>query len=61
MKNLSNLFNVLDDDPDFKLTTCVTGFKETANPYYVWQAIRVCTEHNKAFPEWVIRTYLKIV
>jgi hypothetical protein len=50
---LSGLTLDLIRNPDFQLTVAKAEWEETANPYYVWQAIGVCVGGKKAFPEWV--------
>jgi hypothetical protein len=35
-------------------------WEETANPVYVWEAIAVCTKHERSLPDWVM-AYLAVV
>ena len=41
-------------DPDLMFLSFLNGWENTRNPYYVWNAIHLCTEHNRQFPEWVL-------
>jgi hypothetical protein len=49
-----DLLGALVRSPDFHLELGDIGREETGNPYYAWLAIRICIEHHKAFPDWVI-------
>jgi hypothetical protein len=40
-------------DPSLKLKAYLHGYVETKNPVYMWQAIKLCTEHNLPLPDWV--------
>jgi hypothetical protein len=44
-------------DPGFMTRAHRSGWEETNNPVYVWEAIAVCTEHKKPLPDWIV-TYL---
>jgi hypothetical protein len=44
-------------DPDLNIRADRSGWEETGNPVYVWQAVAVCTQHKKPLPDWII-TYL---
>jgi hypothetical protein len=41
-------------DPGFNIRTCRSGWVETRNPVYVWEAVAVCTEHKKPLPDWIM-------
>ena len=45
------------NDPDFKLESAFKSYTETGNPYFAWEAVKVCNSHNKPFPDWLC-TYL---
>jgi hypothetical protein len=40
--------------PDFYMRTCRGGWQKEGNPFFVWRAVAVCTEHKKPFPDWVM-------
>ena len=43
--------------PDFVLTCAFAQWRDSQNPYFVWQAIEVCTREKIEFPAWA-REYL---
>jgi hypothetical protein len=49
----SEMFEVVRRDPDFQLDVLVHSIADTGNPYYAWQALSVCLEHKKEFPDWL--------
>jgi hypothetical protein len=46
-------FLALSKDPIFQLQICRISYSETENPVYFWRAIKLCTDHNLRFPDWV--------
>jgi hypothetical protein len=42
------------DDPDFRIRICRGAWQRAGNPFFVWGAVAVCTEHKKPFPDWVM-------
>jgi hypothetical protein len=40
-------------DLRLKLEMELAGYIETKNPVYVWQAIKLCTDHKLPLPDWV--------
>jgi hypothetical protein len=47
------LFEPLLNDPDFKLESAFESYTESGNPYFAWEAVKVCNSHNKPFPDWL--------
>jgi hypothetical protein len=45
------------NEPDFLLKSAVKSYTETGNPYFAWEAIKVCNTHSKPYPDW-LRAYL---
>jgi len=43
----------LASQPNFELAGAHSMWVETANPYYAWKAIQVCTQEKIPFPDWV--------
>jgi hypothetical protein len=43
----------LSKDLDFQLKARLSRYLETENPVYVWRAIKLCTDYNLPFPDWV--------
>jgi hypothetical protein len=41
-------------DPDFRIRADRSQWEETGNPVYVWEAVAVCAERKRPFPEWVV-------
>jgi hypothetical protein len=56
----SDRYLALSKDPHFQLQARLSGYLETENPLYCWQAIKLCTDHNLPFPDWV-SIYLSMV
>jgi hypothetical protein len=44
-------------DPDVLLKHFDALWKQSDNPYWVWEAVNLCAEHERQFPDWV-RHYL---
>jgi hypothetical protein len=57
---LDKMARPLIRDPDFWIRMYRSGWEKTASPVYAWQAVAVCTEHKKPFPDWVMG-YLAVV
>jgi hypothetical protein len=49
----TKMFEVVTRDPDFRLDTFLCAFADTANPYYMWQALDVCLKHKREIPGWL--------
>jgi hypothetical protein len=41
-------------DPEFMLKAALALLSDGGNPYYAWWAIKICIDHKKPFPEWVL-------
>ena len=41
-------------DSDFMTEGALASWADTGNPHYVWFAIKICTEHKKPLPEWIL-------
>jgi hypothetical protein len=50
---LSDKFDAVSQDPKFRLTAYLNTFLDTENPVYCWEAIKLCSDHNLPFPDWV--------
>jgi len=46
--------------PDIRIRALRSGFAETGNPAYVWQAVAICAEHSRPLPDWIL-AYLGVV
>jgi hypothetical protein len=49
----ARLFEIVRNDPDFRLRMFLSALADTANPYYAWQALDVCLKHKKEIPDWL--------
>jgi hypothetical protein len=56
----SDMFLALSNDPHMRLDACLARYSETENPVFFWEALKVCTDHNLPYPDWVC-SYLSAV
>jgi hypothetical protein len=47
-------------DPSLRLEACLDGYQQTENPVYMWEAIKLCTEHSCPLPD-LVSAYLGAV
>jgi hypothetical protein len=51
---IREMFEIVRRDPDVWLQVAALQLEDTGNPYYAWMAVRVCIEHKKEFPDWLL-------
>jgi hypothetical protein len=52
--SLREMFEAVKRDPNFWLSGAVRELADTGNPYWAWNAIQVCIQHQKEFPDWLL-------
>jgi hypothetical protein len=45
---------IRNPEPDFLLQGAYAELVDTGNPYYAWLAVKVCVEHKRELPDWVL-------
>jgi hypothetical protein len=47
-------------NPEFMLKVSHSGWEETVNPFYTWNAIKICGDHGLPLPPWVCAYLFKV-
>jgi hypothetical protein len=58
LTNARKMIEFIRNNADFQLQASFLSFTAGGNPYWAWNAIKVCTEHKREFPTWVFE-YLR--
>jgi hypothetical protein len=51
-------FTAVMRDPGVQVRACASAMHETGNPFFAWEAIQICIERGREFPDWVL-VYLR--